>query len=221
MSLKAIVFDWDLTLWNSWDIHVWLMHRTADALGLPRPHLTAIAREYSRPFLQHLAWFFGDDENAVLDAYMDLYVDNVAIMAGLYPGTAETLGTLKGNGFRLAVFSDKRRAFGMSELDQTGISHLLDHASFLVDGRPYKPDPQGLQEVMSALGVSPDETLYVGDSQQDVECAHRAGVRSGAALWGSVNRREILARRPHYRWERMGHILGTLRKGRYQGGEEL
>ena len=214
MSLKAIVFDWDLTLWNSWDIHLWLMHRTADALGLPRPDRTAIAQEYSRPFVQHLTWFFGDDQDAVLDAYMGFYLDNVAHLAGLYPGTAETLSALKSNGFRLAVFSDKRRAFGMSELDQTGISHLLDHASFLVDGRPYKPDPQGLQEVMAVLGVSPDETLYVGDGRQDVECAHRAGVRSGAALWASVDRRALLARRPHYRWEQMDHILGTLRKGR-------
>ena len=221
MSLKAIIFYWDLTLWNSWDMHIWIMQETADALGLPRPEVTAMAREYSRPFLQHLAWFFGDDEDAVLGCYLEFYVDNVASMAGLYPDTAETLRTLKRNGFRLAVFSDKRRKFGISELDQTGISYLLDHASFLVDGRPYKPDPRGLQEVISALGVSPDETLYIGDGRQDVECAHQAGARSGAALWGSVDRRGLLSLRPHYRWERIGQILGTLGKEVCLGDEGL
>ena len=29
MQLKAVVFDWDLTLWNSWDIHMSLMQQTA------------------------------------------------------------------------------------------------------------------------------------------------------------------------------------------------
>ena len=189
-------------------------------MGVSRPGRDAIAQQYSRPFHQHLAWFFGDDREAVLDAYMEFYVDNVADMAGLYPGTVETLSALKGKGFRLAVFSDKRRPFGMAELEQTGVSNLLEHASFLVDDRPYKPDPQGLREVMAVLDVSPEETVYVGDGRQDVECAHRAGTRSGAALWASVDRYGILARRPHYRWERMDHIVGTLGMGRYQHIQE-
>ena len=208
--MKAVVFDWDLTLWNSWDIHVWLMDRTADALGLPRPEQGAVAREFSRPFLQHLAWFFGDDRDEVLDTYLGFYWEDVARMAGLYPGTAEMLGALKDHGYRLAVFSDKRQSFGMSELGQTGIGHLLDYTLFLVDGRFYKPDPHGLREVMAALGVSAAETLYVGDARQDVECARRAGTQSGAALWGSVARAEVLARRPDYNWERVDHILESL-----------
>ena len=141
---------------------------------------------------------------------MAFYRENVAEMAGLYPGVGEALAALKDRGFQLAIFSDKRHAFGMSELDQSGIGHLLDHASFLVDGRPYKPDPLGLQEVTAYLGVSAGDTIYVGDSRQDIECAHRAGVRSGAALWGSVDRQEVLARSPHYRWDSMEQMLASL-----------
>ena len=212
-SFKAIVFDWDLTLWNSWDIHLWLMRRTADALGRTPPQPDEVAKEYSRPFLQHLSWFFGDDQDAILDTYMGFYNDNVAHMAGLYPGAADTLRALKDQGYRLAVFSDKRQPFGLSELEQTGVGHLLDHASFLVDGRPYKPEPRGLLEVMNFLGVSPGETLYVGDSRQDMECAHRAGAHSGAALWGCVDRERVLAQRPGYQWEQVEQILDSLGAG--------
>ena len=65
MQLKAVVFDWDLTLWNSWDIHLDLMDQTADALGHPRPLPADLGKEYSRPFLQHLAWFFPGDQKQV------------------------------------------------------------------------------------------------------------------------------------------------------------
>ena len=207
--MKAIIFDWDLTLWNSWDIHVWLMRKTADALGLPRPQKEAIAQEYSRPFLQHLAWFFGGEVPA-LDTYLGFYRESVAEMGGLFSGVDETLRALKDRGFRLAVFSDKRQAFGVPELAQTGVGHLLDYVSFLVDGRPYKPDPLGLREVMDALGVSSGETVYVGDSAQDIECAHRAGARSAAALWGTVSRETLLSQKPHYQWERIEDILRAL-----------
>lgn len=205
--LRAVVFDWDLTLWNSWDIHLLLMRRTADALGLPKPQKEAIAQEYSRPFLQHLAWFFGGGHGPALDIYLELYRECVAEMGGLFPGVDETLRALRDRGFRLAVFSDKRQAFGVPELEQTGVGHLLDYVSFLVDGRPYKPDPHGLRDVMDALRVSADETVYVGDSGQDIECAHRAGARSAAALWGTVSREVLLSQGPHYQWERVEDIL--------------
>jgi len=208
--IKAVIFDWDLTLWNSWDIHVWLMGQTADDLALPRPETSDIAREYSRPFLQHLAWFFGEDQDLVLDTYIGHYRKTVGEMAGLYPGIAETLTDLKTNGLKVGVFSDKRQQFGISELEQTGVGHLLDCASFLVDGRPYKPEPQGLRDVMEALGVSPSETLYIGDSRQDIQCAHRAGTHSGAALWGSIDREGVLAQSPQFQWDRAELILGSL-----------
>ena len=213
-TLKAVIFDWDLTLWNSWDIHVYLMDITADDLGQSRPVKGDIAREYSRPFLEHLAWFFGDElgdeRDLILDTYIGHYRETVGEMASLYPGIAETLMDLKGNGLKLGVFSDKRQPFGISELEQTGVGHLLDHASFLVEGRPYKPDPQGLRDVMDALGVSPPETLYIGDSRQDIRCAHRAGTHSGAALWGSVDREGVLAEGPQFQWDRPELILGSL-----------
>ena len=208
--LKAVIFDWDLTLWNNWDIHVWLMQRTSETHGLPSPDQSAIAQQYSRPFYKHLAWFFGDDLEPAQATYMKLYRETVSTMAALYPEVPEMLLQLKEHGYRLAVFSDKREAYGLPELDQAGIGHLMDHTSFLVDGRPYKPDPAGLQAVMKAVGVAPDETLYIGDGRQDIECAHRAGARSGAALWGSVNWEAVLAPNPHYRWERTGQLLDTL-----------
>ena len=185
------------------------MNRTADILNLPRPSETALAQEYSRPFLCHISWFFGDGE-AAFDTYKELYIEQVPEMGGLYPGIAETLQSLREVGFKLAIFSDKRQPYGLPELEQTGVGPLFQHASFITDDRPYKPDPLGLHAVLKLLDVSPGEALYVGDGRQDVECAHRAGVQSGAALWGSVDREGLLASQPHFQWEQADQILDSL-----------
>ena len=81
--MKAVVFDWDLTLWNSWDLHLQLMQSTADALSLPRPSGAQVADEFHRPFFQHLTWFFGDDEQRVVDTYMGFYLESMATVGGL------------------------------------------------------------------------------------------------------------------------------------------
>ncbi len=211
MHLKAVVFDWDLTLWNSWDIHLSLMNQTADALDCPRPNTTDLGREYSRPFLEHLAWFFPGGQAKVVDTYMGFYHAAVWQERRLYPGVADLLKQLKDNGYRTAVLSDKRQVFGLPEFEHSELGAVIDRALFFTDGMAAKPDPAGLHELMKSLGVAPGECLFVGDSHRDIECAQRAGARSGAALWASVERERVLALEPEFRWENVDDVGVTLK----------
>ncbi len=213
VQLKAVVFDWDLTLWNSWDIHMRLMNQTADALGYPRPVAADLGKEYSRPFLEHLAWFFPGDQEKVVDTYMGFYHSVVWRERRLYPGVPKLLKQLKDNGYRTAVLSDKRLAFGVPEFEHSGLGPVVDRVLFFAEGMVPKPDPSGLQDVMESLGVSPNECLFVGDSHRDIECAGRAGARSGAALWASVERERVLALKPEFCWERVDDVGRTLKLG--------
>ena len=210
MQLKAVVFDWDLTLWNSWDTHMSLMKQTADTLGYPRPVAADLGREYSRPFLEHLAWFFPGDQERVVDTYMGFYHEVVWLESRLYPGIAELLKRLKDDGYRTAVLSDKRQVFGVPEFEHSGLGPVVDRVQFFADGMAPKPDPSGLQDVMESLAVSPSECLFVGDSHRDIECARRAGTWSGAALWASVERERVLSLKPEFQWERVEDVALTL-----------
>ncbi|PKB84320.1 MAG: hypothetical protein BZY88_00115 [SAR202 cluster bacterium Io17-Chloro-G9] len=209
-QINTIIFDWDLTLWNSWDTHLWLLDRTADALEVPRPQQADVARSYSTPFLEHLAWFFPRDQKRAVDTYLAFYHQIVSSMPDLYPGVLQAIRQLKNQGYRVGIFSDKRHAFGAPELQQTEIAALVDHSLFLLDGRPYKPDPQGLHQVLNALGVEASRALYVGDTGDDMECARRAGVSSGAALWGSLDRGKLVATKPDFQWDRPDEIVASL-----------
>jgi len=40
-----------------------------------------------------------------------------------------------------------------------------------------KPDPEGVGKILHALGVGPEATLYIGDSEVDMGTARSAGVR--------------------------------------------
>lgn len=210
MPLKAIIFDWDLTLWNSWDLHLQLMQSTADALGLPQPTAAQVAQQYHRPFSRHLTWFFGDDEQRLVDTYMAFYHENVITVGHLYSGVLKTLEALKDRGYQIAIFSDKRKQFGDLEIGYAGIGHLLDYTLFLVDGRPYKPDPHGLLHVLEALGAEKNQAVYVGDGSHDLDCARRAGIASGAALWGSLDPEDLLNGRPDHSWETVEQVLESL-----------
>ncbi len=187
------------------------MDQTADALGYSRPTPSNLGKEYSRPFMEHLAWFFPGDQEKVVDTYMGFYHAEVWQERRLYPGVPELLKGLKENGYRTAILSDKRQVFGIPEFEYSDLADTVDRALFFGDGMLPKPDPSGLQDLMRFLKVSPGECLFVGDSHRDIECAQRAGARSGAALWASVEPELVLALDPEFRWERVDDVAVSLK----------
>lgn len=224
--MEAVVFDWDLTLWNSWGIHLGLMAGTAGELGKPAPTAEAVADEFHRPFHQHLLWFFGSRPDAqeelddILQVFLKRYHGVVKHRNFLYPGVATLLAGFKRRGVRVGILSDKLPYFGELELQQSGLAPLVEYANFKTDARPYKPAPDGLVDVLSNMGVDPGDAMYVGDGPQDMACAHTVGVASVAALWATIDREAILAEHPVYRAHRPHQVMAIVAEANGYGGSD-
>lgn len=214
--MRAVIFDWDLTLWNSWDIHLSLMERTAADLGVAPPSPAAIAAEFHRPFVQHLLWFLGSrpDAAAEIPGIEAAYLRHYYRMSGhrnyFYPGVASLLRVLKRRGIRIGVLSDKRSEFGLPELAQSGLASLVDYADFKTDARPYKPHPAGLRRSLDALETAAGDAVYVGDAPQDIACAQDAGTWAAAALWAAIDRAAVLELQPDYALHRPHQVMAML-----------
>ena len=90
-----------------------------------------------------------------------------------YPGLATALEDLRGQGFALAVCTNKPGAPARDILAQLDLARYFD-AVIGGDTLPVKkPDPAPLRAAFEALGR---KGLYVGDSEIDAETAQRAGV---------------------------------------------
>lgn len=92
-----------------------------------------------------------------------------------------TLGRLQSR-FRLGSVSN-----GVADLQVIGIAHYFETSVAAHRVGCAKPDAAIFHAACSALGVAPEEALYVGDDPQlDVEGAQKAGLR---AAW--INRIEL------------------------------
>jgi phosphoglycolate phosphatase len=101
-----------------------------------------------------------------------------------YPGILELLGTLSSRGLPLAVLSNKPHAQAVKVV--SGLFPRVPFAS--VRGEtpefPRKPDPASVLDMARRLGVLPDETVYLGDSDVDMKTARAAGMLALGAGWG-------------------------------------
>ena len=59
------------------------------------------------------------------------------------------------------------------------------------EGIPKKPDPTSALEIISLMGLKPEEVLYIGDSMVDIMTANNAGIHSVGVLWGFRDYEEL------------------------------
>ena len=112
------------------------------------------------------------------------YQQRCGTRSQLYPQVRETLTTLREQGVKLAVVTNKEGRYTDTVLNAHNLAPLLDA---VVSGDSFpakKPDPTGVQSCLCRFGVSPERALFVGDSSIDVATARNAGVRVWALPYG-------------------------------------
>ena len=158
-ALKLPVFDLDGTLLDSDEALV----APFVALGVPREEVT----------FGHLL----DDECARLGLdparYLELYDAGVARP---YPGVDDLVTRLD----RWAVCSNKHAGAGRDELARLGWRPDVALFSDAFGGTGKRLGP-----VLDALGVEPDDIVFVGDTSHDRACATEVGCRFALAGWNA------------------------------------
>lgn len=101
-----------------------------------------------------------------------------------YPGIPELLAELQGRNVAMAVATNKYQ----SAADRI-ISHFFPDISFVavmgqIEGRPVKPDPSIVFDILLTHPTPKADVLYVGDSAVDIETAQRACVANVGVTWG-------------------------------------
>lgn len=120
----------------------------------------------------------------LLRHFREYYDEHCTDLTQPYPGIPELLRTLRDQGIRVAVTSNKYQ----KAVDKI-IAHYFGDIEFAailgeVPTRPKKPDPSIVFEALSICPTPKKDVLYVGDSAVDMETARRACVESAGVTWG-------------------------------------
>jgi phosphoglycolate phosphatase len=176
---RAVLFDWDNTLVESWGVIHEAMNLTLDAMGHPRwsrEETETRVRASLRDSFPHL---FGDRWK---EAEKVFYASFEAIhLAHLRPlnGAADLLAylsqTLK---LYVGVVSNKRGPFLRKEAAHLGWSGYFRKMAGAGDAARDKPALEHVQLALSDLeggDVAGSDIWFVGDADIDLKCAHNAG----------------------------------------------
>jgi HAD superfamily hydrolase (TIGR01509 family) len=110
------------------------------------------------------------------EAFVDAFVGSIRFEA--LPGTRRSLRTLRRRGLALAIVSNWDVGL-QAHLDEAGLEGLAVVTS--AEAGASKPAPAAFELAIERLGVRPDRTLHIGDSDADEEGARAAGLRFAPA----------------------------------------
>ena len=134
--------------------------------------------------------------DAALADFRAYYQANIDVHTLPYPGIRELLTDLQARGVQMAVVSNK-----FQEGTEYLVRRFFPDIGFVAilgngPGRPLKPSPEIVQEVLRRSGVAQGDALLVGDSPTDMRTAANGGIEALAVSWGYRTTEELQAAFP-------------------------
>ncbi len=133
-----------------------------------------------------------ETQGKCLDTFRRYYLEHMADNTAPYEGIIPMLERLKSEGISTAVVSNKLHS-AVVGLCEDYFPSLIDIPLGVAEEPERKPSPLNVYKAMEKLSSDIENTIYVGDSNVDVETAHNASLKCIGVTWGFRDRDELLS----------------------------
>ena len=189
---KALIFDLDGTLIDSAPDVCASVNRVMKTLGR-RELSIAEAKDMvgwgGRVLMEKALALTGDagtpeDIGRALDDFLITYAEHPADHTTVFPGVIDALKGFRAAGVKMAICTNKPTATTPPVISAMGLEGFFDVIS-CGDAVPHKkPDGRHVLLCAEQLGVAPEAAVMIGDSENDIDAAIDAGIRSVCVSFG-------------------------------------
>jgi phosphoglycolate phosphatase len=120
----------------------------------------------------------------LFEDFLTIYATDTAANSHLFDGVAGALDLLAGEGYALAVCTNKPILHTRLILDHFGIAGRFAAVAGRDSFPFFKPDPRHLTLTIAAAKADPARAVMIGDSRTDIATARAAGIPSICVPFG-------------------------------------
>ncbi|MDE6087655.1 MAG: HAD family hydrolase [Oscillospiraceae bacterium] len=143
--------------------------------------------------------------------FMVYYQQHYADYTAPYEHIPEVIRALRKSGIRTAVVSNKAD-YAVQSLCETYFPGLFDSVAGEKNGIRRKPAPDSVLAVLEHLQIHPEQAIYIGDSDVDIQTAQNAGIPCISVTWGFRDREFLLKHHAQTLIAEPQELLGLLLK---------
>ncbi len=173
---RALLFDWDNTLVDTWGVIHRALTTTLEAMGHRPWSLDETRKRVRASARDSFPALFGDRADEAMSVFYGNF--EAAHLADLRarPGAGDMLARLAEAGLLLGVVSNKRGYLLRREADHLGWTRWFHRLVGADDASHDKPAVEAVDLALEGSGVTRSPAVwFVGDTDIDMLCAARAG----------------------------------------------
>lgn len=190
MNKKIIIFDLDGTLLNTLEDLTDSVNYMLSQFDYPSKNIEQIKNYVGNGVYKLIERAVPEGKlnknfDKCVEIFKNRYKENMYNKTSLYQGIEQMLKKLKQKGFIIAVASNKFD-LAVKELCNKYFSNLIDCAFGENEkaGIKKKPSPDIVLNILTKYNLLPEQALYVGDSEVDIQTAKNSGVECISVCWG-------------------------------------
>ncbi len=187
-KIDTVIFDLDGTLINSLEDLRVSVNYALFGFKYPKQTLDMVRRNVGNGIEKLIERSLPEGKDNVnyevcLEIFKEHYKTHMSVNTKPYPHIIETLAALKSRGYKLAVVSNKFDA-AVKPLCQKYFKNLIDVAIGQSKDTKKKPAPDTVYIALDELGSTSETSIYVGDSEVDIQTAKNSGMDCISVSWG-------------------------------------
>lgn len=175
-GVRGLVFDCDGVLIDSYEANTAYYNQFRKRFGLPPMSREEADATHILNVFESLRRIIPLEHYEAAVAYrLELDYREILPFLRREPGVRRLLCQLKALGLPLAVNTNRMDTMPLvlAAQDMEGFFHPVMTSATVT--RP-KPDPEGVEKILSEWGLAPSEVVFIGDSSVDENTARNAGV---------------------------------------------
>jgi len=188
MRYKAAIFDLDGTLVDSLADLADATNYALKILGQPCWDLQAYQQKIGNSINLLISRALAPDKQHLIDKVLEKmskkYVQICLNKTRPYDGIPEVIDELHKRQVKLAVLTNKDQ-----NMAEKIVLHFFDNGRFdtvvgTTTGNPIKPDPTQTLQLIDKFKLKPQEAVFVGDSEVDMQTAKACKIFAVGVSWG-------------------------------------
>ncbi len=173
---RAVIFDWDNTLVNTWSLIHLAINHTMENMGKQQWSEEETKDRVRNSMRESFPAIFGDDWQKAGKIYQDRYHSFNLEKLKFLPSALDLIDKLHQNKVLLIVISNKFGATLRKEAKHLGIDSKFFSIIGSMDATADKPSKEPVELALLASAINPnlDHIWFIGDSIVDLECAYNS-----------------------------------------------
>jgi len=179
LQVRAVIFDLDGTLIDSYEAHVESFHRALSRFGLTVKD-EEIYRRFGKPAKQIIKEILPENQHRHINEivrYKRLEFIETSKDMQVFDGVETLLKYLKDKGFSICLATSADSPSVTRVVNKFDLENYFDVIISSNDVKEAKPNPEMFIQASKRLEVEPQNCLVVGDSPFDVIAAKKAGMK--------------------------------------------